>query len=83
MSEVVALREAKAEPSKVIVSMLRDLLAMAERGEVLGFAGVTQLRGHEIATAHYLDKGSDISALVCGLQRLNLWLLRIGGDDTP
>ncbi|GEM_PF-3010881 len=83
MSEVAPLREAKAEPSKAIVDMLNDLLAMAERGEILSFAGVAHLRGHETATAHGMAEGGSISELVCGIERVKLRLLKIGGDDEP
>lgn len=83
MSDVVPLREAKPEPSKVIVDVLKDLLSRAERGEVLAFAGVADMRGHETATAHSMVDGGSISNLVCGIERLKLRLLAIGGDDTP
>lgn len=79
---VRAIREVKAEPSAAIVQLLRDLLAMAERGEILAFAAVADLRGKETATAwaKHDDEGN-ISALVCGLERIKLRLLRIGDDE--
>lgn len=76
MADVRKLQEVSPSVDAGLVEMLRDLLAMAERGEVLGLALAADLRGRETLHAWSNPQGS-VSSLVTGLERAKLALLAI------
>lgn len=77
MGDVVALKRA-SDPR--VVRVLRTMLDMAERGEVVAVAVAAQNTGGETATGYEIGDG-DIAHLVCSLERLKLRLLSIGSES--
>lgn len=74
------LRLVPDEPDAGTVEVLRDLLGMAERGELVSIAFAAECRGRETLRAHSLGEGHSIAVLVCALEREKLALLRRGED---
>jgi hypothetical protein len=67
--------------SERCIERIRELLAMAERGEVCGVAFAVQLRGSLSASGHAIEDDGDISHLVTALERVKLRLLSLGHDE--
>ncbi len=72
MSELRILAGRGAVPE--VVGGLRDLLARAEAGEIVGFAIATAVQGRCTGSAFALGEGS-VDQLVTGLERVKLRLL--------
>ena len=64
MSAISTLKVAPVPPCAEIVACLRELLERAERGEILAFAGVVQMTGHEVASVTVRGEGSSIFTLL-------------------
>ena len=58
MSDVVpiTLRVVKPEPREAVVSILRDLLAQAERGEITGVSVAVEYSDGGTGTAHRCER---------------------------
>lgn len=46
MSEPIQLKIAKSDPQEKVIDLLRDMMARAERGDMLSIVAVTELREH-------------------------------------
>lgn len=78
MSDVVSLKEVRAEPVPEVVEALRLLLHKAEQGEVIGIAVAATTTGRCTGTLYEIGDGT-ISDLYLALARLQLLLLNHEG----
>ena len=72
--EIHALRSTDAGAVSEVVELLRDLLARAERGEVIGVAVAASCDRRADASSYAIGEGT-IAALVLGLERCKRRLL--------
>lgn len=77
--DVVPLRPADPAPVEDVVRKLRDILARAERGEVIGIAVACSMNDRRTASVYEVGEG-DVSHLVTAMERLKLRLLQAGED---
>jgi hypothetical protein len=70
----VNIREIKPKANESLCALLRDILARAESGEVLGFVGAFTLTGNETATALAVE-GVDIAHLFLAIERVKFNIL--------
>jgi len=82
VAPVVQLAELRFAPVPGVVKMLEDALDRARAGEIRALGLITCTQDHGTATAYSLGDGT-VSELVCGGRRLELRLLKIGGEDDP
>ena len=74
MSNLEPLRLAESGPVAEVVALLRDLLARAEAGEVIGVGVAMACAGRCDATAYAIGDGN-IATLVLAGERLKMRLL--------
>ena len=79
MSTVTTLRLAQSGPVDEVVSLLRDVLARAEAGEIIGVGVAMACAGRCDATT-YAVGDANIATLVLACERLKVRLLSVGEE---
>jgi len=79
MSNVETLRLAESGPVEEVVALLREVLARAEAGEVIGVGVAMACAGRCDATAYAVGDGN-IATLVLACERLKARLLSVGEE---
>jgi hypothetical protein len=79
MSNVETLRLAESGPVEEVVALLREVLARAEAGEVIGVGVAMACAGRCDATAYAVGDGN-IATLVLACARLKVRLLSVGEE---
>jgi hypothetical protein len=79
MSNVETLRLAESGPVEEVVALLREVLARAEAGEVIGVGVAMACAGRCDATAYAVGDGN-IATLVLSCERLKARLLSVGEE---
>jgi hypothetical protein len=80
MSNVETLRLAESGPVEEVVALLREVLARAEAGEVIGVGVAMACAGRCDATAYAVGDGN-IATLVLACARLKVRLLSVGEEE--
>ena len=80
MSNVETLRLAERGPVEEVVALLREVLARAEAGEVIGVGVAMACAGRCDATAYAVGDGN-IATLVLACARLKVRLLLVGEEE--
>jgi hypothetical protein len=80
MSNVETLRLAESVPVEEVVALLREVLARAEAGEVIGVGVAMACAGRCDATAYAVGDGN-IATLVLACARLKVRLLSVGEEE--
>jgi hypothetical protein len=80
MSNVETLRLAESGPVEEVVALLREVLARAEAGEVIGIGVAMACAGRCDATAYAVGDGN-IATLVLACARLKVRLLLVGEEE--
>lgn len=83
MAEIVAIPERQSESSKSCAETLRELLDLAERGEILAVAAATVRTGQEVHTDIVIGDtlASGFNALLGAVTLLQHDLLHSGDVD--
>jgi hypothetical protein len=79
MSNVETLRLAERGPVEEVVALLREVLARAEAGEVIGVGVAMACTGRCDGTAYAVGDGN-IATLVLACERLKARLLSVGEE---
>jgi hypothetical protein len=79
MSNVETLRLAHSGPVEEVVVLLREVLARAETGEVIGVGVAMACAGRCDATAYAVGDGN-IATLVLACERMKVRLLSVGEE---
>jgi hypothetical protein len=80
VSNVEPLRLAHSGPVEEVVSLLREVLARAEAGEVIGVGVAMACAGRCDATTYAVGDGN-IATLVLACERMKARLLSVGEEE--
>ena len=80
MTNVETLRLAHSGPVEEVVALLREVLARAEAGEVIGVGVAMACAGRCDATAYAVGDGN-IATLVLACERMKARLLSVGEEE--